>query len=149
MPTSMFRPGRLIDPRGCRAPAPAGSGRRYDHRRGLVERGRSAIEPLVEVELERVLLQPDAAKARAPEGVHQLAGGEVAHVRAIARAFDLLVPASRGGIRIAHLIAGDQHTAGAQPRRLRPQERDGIDDVVQHEPRHAGVEGSRGGEVGN
>jgi len=102
---------------------------------------RPAVEPFVEIELELFLGELDAPHASPREEIHQLAGGEVPHVRPVPGPLDLLMPGRRRRIRVRYVIAGDQHAAFAQTGCLCLQKTEGVDDMVQDEARDGGFEG--------
>src|SRR5207245_453854 len=77
--------GAPDDPGGARREAARAAGLEQLAHFGLVERGRAAVEPLVEIELEFVFRELDSLEPGAREEIGQLARGPVTRVRLGAR----------------------------------------------------------------
>ena len=105
----------------------------------LRQRGRAAVEPLVEVELEPLLEEAELFEPGAREHVDELprSGSDVG---AVPGALDLLVPAGALRLGIGRVVGRDHDAARRDERDQGADEREGILDVVDDEARDRGVE---------
>ncbi len=95
---------------------------------GLV--GAAAVEPLVEVQVVRLLGHGDFRQAGRGEQVDDLTPGEAPRVRAVAGALQAFVMAGPRGIGIGEMIANDEHSSGSQQPGLARHEGSGLDHMV-------------------